>query len=322
MLGGHRMCRAVKSAGAAPTVTSLNYDQGDVNGGGQDIIITGTNLTGATAVTFLGTSATSYTVDSATQITATLPAHAAGTGNVEVTTPGGSDTIAFEYWDPASVANIEHRWRADQGITTSGGNITQWDDLISTADLAQSTSGLRPPAPATDADYGNQYVVTLGNHEFELATITTLSATTPRSVFMVGEANTALAYNSLWLFAAGPPYYMFWKKDVAGLAQFFSAEPALNSTEDVTTPHAYLVEDDDTNCRLFMQSLASADVTAASKLSSSVSTFSIGAGAAGVTRGQSVFAECFIVSAIMTTTEKQKLAKYVAQRYAITVPAP
>lgn len=322
MLGGHRMCRVVKSASAPPAITSLNYDQGDTAGGGQDIIITGSGFTGATAVTFLGTAATGYTVDSATQITATLPAHAAGSGNVEVTTPGGSDTIAFEYWGPEGIASIEHRWRADQGITTSGGNITQWDDLVGAADLVQSTSGLRPPAPATDADYGDQYVVTLGDHEFQLATITTLTASDPRSVFMVGEANTALSYNSLWLFATGAPYHMFWKKDVAGLAQFFSALPALNSTEDVTTPHAYLVEDDITNCRLFMQSLASANVTASSKVVSSVSTFSIGAGSAGVFRGQSVFAECFIVKAIMTTTEKQKLAKYVEQRYAIAVPAP
>lgn len=322
MLGGHRMCRAVKSATAPPTITSLNYDQGDVSGGGQIIVITGTGFTGATAVTFLGTNATGYTVDSATQITAVLPAHAAGTGDVEVTTPGGSDTIAFEYWDPGSVSNILHRWRADQGITTSGGNVTQWDDIVGSANLVQSTSGLRPPAPTTDADYGNQYVVALGDHEFELATIPTLTASDPRSVFMVGEANTALSYSSLWLFATVAPYYMLWKKDAAGLAQFFSALPALNSTEDITTPHVYMMEDDDTNCRLFLQSLASANVTSASKLSNSVSTFSIGKGAAGVTRGQSVFAECFIVKAIMTTTEKQKLAKYVAQRYAITVPAP
>jgi hypothetical protein len=318
------MCRVVKAAGTAPTITSLNYAQGDTAGGGQDIVITGTDFTGATAVTFLGTNATSYTVDSSTQITAVLPAHAAGTGDVEVTTPGGSDTIAFEYWDPASISNIVHRWRADQGIATaSGGEVTQWDDLVGSADLVQSTGSLRPPAPTTDADYGNQDVLALGDHEFEVVTATTFAASDPLSVFMVGAANTALAHNSLWLFSTSSPYYMFWKKDVAGLAQFFTAMPAVNTTEDVTTPHAYLVEDDDTlGCAMYMQSLASANATATSRTVSSVSSFSIGTGAAGVNRGQSEFAECFIVKAIMSTTEKRKLCKYVSQRYAITVPAP
>lgn len=145
MLGGHRMCRVVKAAGAAaPTITSLNYDQGDTAGGGQDIIITGSGFTGATAVTFLGTAATGYTVDSATQITATLPAHAAGTGNVEVTTPGGSDTIAFEYWSPAEETGVR-LYDAESGITESGGSVTAWADRgAASQDLAVPGSGFEP----------------------------------------------------------------------------------------------------------------------------------------------------------------------------------
>ena len=51
------------------------------------VVITGTNFTGATGVTFHGTVAT-FTVDSDTQITATAPARAAGTINLSVTAPG------------------------------------------------------------------------------------------------------------------------------------------------------------------------------------------------------------------------------------------
>ena len=54
--------------------------------------ITGTNFTGATAVTFGGTAATGVTVVNATTITAVTPAHAAGVVNVAVTTPGGTGT--------------------------------------------------------------------------------------------------------------------------------------------------------------------------------------------------------------------------------------
>ncbi|GGD98301.1 hypothetical protein GCM10010911_66370 [Paenibacillus nasutitermitis] len=56
--------------------------------------MTGTNLSGATAVTFGGTAATSFTVDSATQITAIAPAGSAGTVDVTVTTPGGASAIS------------------------------------------------------------------------------------------------------------------------------------------------------------------------------------------------------------------------------------
>jgi hypothetical protein len=61
--------------------------------GGTAVTITGTGLTGATAVLFGGTAATSFTVDSDIQITATTPAHAAGPVDVAVTTPGGTSTL-------------------------------------------------------------------------------------------------------------------------------------------------------------------------------------------------------------------------------------
>ncbi|WP_234293496.1 IPT/TIG domain-containing protein, partial [Nocardia jinanensis] len=60
-------------------------------------VLTGTGLAGATAVTFGATPATSFTVDSATQITAVAPA-GTGTGQITVTTPGGtSNGVAYTY---------------------------------------------------------------------------------------------------------------------------------------------------------------------------------------------------------------------------------
>lgn len=61
--------------------------------GGTSVTITGTGFTGATAVSFGGTPATSYVVDSDMQITATTPAHAMGAVDVTVTTPGGTSPI-------------------------------------------------------------------------------------------------------------------------------------------------------------------------------------------------------------------------------------
>ncbi len=90
---------ATNPCSAAPTVTAIAPTTGS-SSGGTSVVITGTDLTGATAVTFGGVNATSYTVDSATQITAVTPAGTPGSlADVVVTTPGGSHTSpgAFTY---------------------------------------------------------------------------------------------------------------------------------------------------------------------------------------------------------------------------------
>lgn len=90
----------------APTVTGIAPGSGPPAGGTQ-VTITGTELEGASAVKFGTTSATAFTVNSETQITAFAPA---GTGNVPVsiTTPAGTATgpQAFSYVSaaPAPVA--------------------------------------------------------------------------------------------------------------------------------------------------------------------------------------------------------------------------
>ena len=78
---------------AAPTITSFTPNNG---GTGASIIITGTNFTGATAVSFGGTPAQSFVVNSPTAITAIVANGA--TGDVSVTTPGGTATASgFRY---------------------------------------------------------------------------------------------------------------------------------------------------------------------------------------------------------------------------------
>jgi Chitobiase/beta-hexosaminidase C-terminal domain/IPT/TIG domain/Family of unknown function (DUF6067) len=67
------------------TVTNLSVRTGPP-GGGTSVVITGTDFTGATAVKFGADAATSFTVNSSTQITATSPA-GGGTVDITVTTP-------------------------------------------------------------------------------------------------------------------------------------------------------------------------------------------------------------------------------------------
>jgi len=75
--------------GAAPTVTGINPTSGSA-AGGDTVIIAGSGFTGATTVNFGSTAASSFNVDSDTQITATSPeANLSGAVDVTVTTPNG-----------------------------------------------------------------------------------------------------------------------------------------------------------------------------------------------------------------------------------------
>ena len=70
-----------------PTITALGVSSGPSTGG-TSVIITGTGLTDASAVSFGAAGAAKYKVDSDTQITAVTPAHDSGTVHVTVTVGG------------------------------------------------------------------------------------------------------------------------------------------------------------------------------------------------------------------------------------------
>jgi uncharacterized repeat protein (TIGR03803 family) len=69
-----------------PVITSFTPTSGPV---GTEVTITGSGFIGATKVTFGGVTATTYIVNSGTQIIVTVPA-GAKTGTIAVTTPGGT----------------------------------------------------------------------------------------------------------------------------------------------------------------------------------------------------------------------------------------
>src|SRR5262249_54789711 len=93
--------------------------------GGTTVVLTGTGFTSATQILFGDVAATSYTVNSATQITVTAPAHTAGTVNVVVTTPFGTSFASpFDLYSylaaPPSVSSLS----ASSGTTAGGTTVT------------------------------------------------------------------------------------------------------------------------------------------------------------------------------------------------------
>lgn len=119
----------------APTVTSVSPPIHPTNGG-TSIAITGTGFTGATGVTIGGVAATSLVVVNDTTITCTVPAVAAGTASVLVTTAGGTNganTLAYY------VAGVP----ADIYVYLSGGRgdgyVPNWTGVVT--DVIETEAG-------------------------------------------------------------------------------------------------------------------------------------------------------------------------------------
>ena len=102
----------------APVISGISPTNGPA-AGGNTVTLTGTGFTGATTVSF-GSASASFTVNSATQITATAPA---GTGAVAVTvtTPGGTSSGAsYTYVSAPVISSLS----PTQGPSIGGNTVT------------------------------------------------------------------------------------------------------------------------------------------------------------------------------------------------------
>jgi hypothetical protein len=104
-----------------PTITSFTPRGG---GTGTSVVITGTGFGGASAVKFDGTDASSFTVDSDTQITATTAA-GTNTGPVSVTGTGGTGTSSTPFYGPPSISSLSPTSGGEHStVTVTGTNLT------------------------------------------------------------------------------------------------------------------------------------------------------------------------------------------------------
>ncbi len=107
-----------------PTITTLSPASGAV---GDQVTITGTSLSGASAVSFNGTQTSSYAIESATQITAAVP-EGATPGPISVTTADGTATSTQQFTIPFYIG------------TTASGSVLPGEPIYDTARLVGGSS--------------------------------------------------------------------------------------------------------------------------------------------------------------------------------------
>ena len=128
--GGFTVTAPVPVPVPPPTITGVSPDSADQDQA-LDVVITGSNLSGATTVDFgAGITVTSFTVNSSTQITANItidPAAAPGARSITVTTPGGSSAPLANAFTvnpaPPTITSISPN-QGIQGQTLNGVIIT------------------------------------------------------------------------------------------------------------------------------------------------------------------------------------------------------
>ncbi|HTZ08842.1 MAG TPA: IPT/TIG domain-containing protein, partial [Acidimicrobiales bacterium] len=126
----------------APTVSALSVPGGP-SSGGTTVVVSGTNLTGATAVTFGTVAATTFSVGSATSITATAPAFTpsatTASTTVDVTVSANGTTSATSQADQFTYSYAG----------TGGGACTGTCSVSLTANTASSPVVLNEPTGTT-----------------------------------------------------------------------------------------------------------------------------------------------------------------------------
>ena len=177
----------------APRITGFTPASGKV---GASVVVNGANFTGATAVTFNGTSAV-FTVNSAIKITATVPAGATS-GKIGVTTPAGSATSAANFSVAPTVNSFSPASGAPgtsvtiTGATFTGATAVKFNGLAATF-MVNSSTQITAAVPA-NATTGPISVTTPGGTATSATSFTVaprITSFTPAS----GAPGTSVAIN-------------------------------------------------------------------------------------------------------------------------------
>lgn len=185
---------------SAPTVTSVSPTAGTTSGG-TSVTITGTGFLSGATVSFGGTAATNVSIVSSTSITATTPAHAAGTVNVVVTntdSQNGTLSNGFTYTASETVILSDDfndnsidtaKWNPNNlfsGFTNTNVPIAETSQRLEIGPLLQNVSGSSYRGISTV----NSYTFTGGYAYVELVQAPA-SNTAADAMFTLGNSVTA-----------------------------------------------------------------------------------------------------------------------------------
>ena len=116
---------------------------------GTTVTITGANLSGATAVRFGATPAASFSVVSATTITATVPANLIS-GPISVTAPAGIATASADFAAPPTISSFTPTTASPGALVTiTGTNLTSVSSVGFTGSTANATFTVVSPTQIT-----------------------------------------------------------------------------------------------------------------------------------------------------------------------------
>jgi uncharacterized delta-60 repeat protein len=217
---------------ATPTVASIDPTSGSTLGG-TSVTITGTGLTGATAVSFGGTAATTFSVTNATTLTATLPAHAAGVVNVGVTTPGGigTGTGIFTYVTPPPTVTLSTTELPATAptMTIRGTSFSSTPGNNSVA-FTPAGTGTVTAATATSLTVGNLSGLTLGALNAVVTTkgLSSGAAVQVATVVPPGPGNLDPLEASVFSFVDASATQPDGKMIIAGYFNFVRGQPRNN----------------------------------------------------------------------------------------------
>jgi hypothetical protein len=181
----------------APTITNLSPSAGDAVGN-NTIIITGTAFTNASAVMFGSKPATSFTVNSSTQITAVSPS-GTGTVGVQVTGPGGTSVASnFTYNAATSVISVTPNTGSTSGNTTveitgtnfTGATAVKFGTQNATSFTVVNSTKITAVSPAGSAGIVGVTVV-VGGTDYTLPSAFTYTAAVAVSAITTAAENPA-----------------------------------------------------------------------------------------------------------------------------------
>ncbi|MFC4820099.1 IPT/TIG domain-containing protein [Dokdonella ginsengisoli] len=191
---------------AAPAIAGVSPAQGPA-AGGTSVAITGANFGGATTVSFDGTPAT-FAVNSATQITATAPAHAAGAVAIAVTTIGGTGSAANAYTYVAApaitgVSPVQGPTAGGTSVTITGANFggataVSFGGTPAGAFTVNSATQITATAPAHAAGAVAIAVTTIGGsgsaaNAYTYVPVPTVAGVSPAEGPLAGGSSVTIA---------------------------------------------------------------------------------------------------------------------------------